>query len=1395
MLSLNDYNKNNNKNRKNSWNNQFQNILKKSSRQTNGSKKNEVRYKKKSLRDNSLHKGKDELYFLSNANLNIINILNTCISEDFYNDSSFINNNNKDKIKESNINKWKKPTWKTEKGKELDQKKNRLKTNIYSNRSQLGSDFIINKKKNTFFTSIESDSLNRSKKSNLKKSINEKEIMSEGKISKNKKKKKYDKYLSNLGSESSNLKSYNKKLGINYKRMTSKSIKKLDNYNIDNLLSLDSSKNNISSSSDNRRTSIFGELNEKQIYKINENINKEVNYLQLKNKISKLKKKIESKYSNKNLKTKNELKYSNKNLKTKNENIIVLNPLSDTSINNESIDINNKRVENTYKSNLIINTDTKENLTSNRKQDNEQYRYMERKLCLYDSIDDEEYNDELIDYYISPDSLYIILFDIIMIISSMFYFVIVPYFLSTNFTLLKNNKLCRIIFISIDIIYIIDIINNFFRAYQTYDEHLIRRTRKIIKHYIKTWFFLDLIQAIPYFSIFLFLGNDIKENNNVYNEINAMCYILLILKVIKVYKMLNNNSTVTHIAEILTKNETIDDHGGMILSILLIIFVLNLTTCLFIFTGFNSYPNWIFKLNIQDDSYINIYLTAVYFIIVTITTVGYGDITGDSMPEIIFQILLLIIGTIAYSFTISYISNYIIKSHKKSMTYEKNLEILREIRLHHPNMKNDLYQEVLRSLHNEQLYERKDKHLLFDCLPYSLKNELIMEMYKPLIQNFIFFKEVYNSDFIIKVATSLKSLISIKGDILINEGDFVKEVIFVKNGVIGLNICLDLDNPENSIKKYLGKNEIGKFDISYAQLSILNQRRNTRSLLDHNLEAFLINKTEDSDDSYIESDNNCENIEDIKILEIRNNEHFGDALMFLNERCPLICKVRTRNAELLILRKMEAIEIYSVYPNIWKRINKKSLYNMEQIYLKIKRVVIDFSIRYNINFGKKRLSKFNTNNRLLFKKKKKKVTFLEVNKKNKFMKKESKISNKNNKEENKNKKEDKKAHKKEHKTETKIKKYTNKIINFSDDMTFKKSNSNEKDSKINSNISKISNNILDDNEEKKNTKNNNTTISIVKNNSFKIIKNSEKNIEIYNNNNLEINKKNSLSIQCRSFTIKNDSKESIKTNESYESKNLDDSKDSLGIKNKMTKKSSIPKREDIFYNAFINLNSTKENSLQFDSSYENINKISNDKYITDHLLQFKTKQFIIKVCTENDNNEDNNKSKLYHSPTHNQDHKFINNHLADKINVEDEFKHNNTLNKKFMNRKSSTFGKLEKPLNRRGSVALNSPNKLDKRISPFGSLRNSIRIRYSNIYSPNKIRRKLTKKKLIKVNKKLNTITKNIENTNNAINNPNEFYMNFFNNIIKKNSIINIVDEPKKEKEKKESKSSLYSLK
>ena len=97
------------------------------------------------------------------------------------------------------------------------------------------------------------------------------------------------------------------------------------------------------------------------------------------------------------------------------------------------------------------------------------------------------------------------------------------------------------------------------------------------------------------------------------------------------------------------------------------------------------------RINIHDETYLNKYITSVYFILVTITTVGYGDISGNTYPEIVYQMFLLIIGTIAYSFVVSYISNYIIKINQKSMTFEKNVGILEEIRLNNPYLKDSLF--------------------------------------------------------------------------------------------------------------------------------------------------------------------------------------------------------------------------------------------------------------------------------------------------------------------------------------------------------------------------------------------------------------------------------------------------------------------------------------------------------------------------------------------------------------------------------------------------------------------------------------------------------------------------------------------------------------------------------
>lgn len=117
--------------------------------------------------------------------------------------------------------------------------------------------------------------------------------------------------------------------------------------------------------------------------------------------------------------------------------------------------------------------------------------------------------------------------------------------------------------------------------------------------------------------------------------------------------------------------------------------------------------------------------------------------------------------------------------------------------------------------------------------------------------------------------------------------------------------------------------------------------------------------------------------------------------------------------------------------------------------------------------------------------------------------------------------------------------------------------------------------------------------------------------KVYNNK-YYLNKSKNTSVFLNNISLlKNESM--IKEKISNSTNNSND------INNFIDKKQSIKtNKEKIYYNSFINLSSTKENSFLINSSYENINKFSNNKYINDITLRKKTKQFIINECKKAD---------------------------------------------------------------------------------------------------------------------------------------------------------------------------------
>ena len=603
------------------------------------------------------------------------------------------------------------------------------------------------------------------------------------------------------------------------------------------------------------------------------------------------------------------------------------------------------------------------------------YRLLTRQKELYDSFEDEEVIEELEDefFFISPETYRIFIFDTLILFCTLFSCLYVPIYiaLSKCFCSYMPQPI-EYILLFYELLNIIDIIISFFRAYYNFEFFLEKQNSKIICHYLKKYFFLDLLSAIPFFTISYYFCNfyKIKPDSEVcfYNGVDLkynFFKMFLGLKMIKLKKVLDKKSNrgINYFHEVISENYTLEKTMKMLLFTLMIIIGFNFFICYHIYIGLQSYPNWILKTNNQDASFITLYITSFYFLITTITSVGYGDITCVSLSETLYQIIILTIGVIAYSWIVSTIGNYVKKETRAAIKFNKDLSLLEEIRISYPKMSFKLYNKIHKHLETvSHQQEKLDSNLLVTNLPYTLKNQIMFIIYGSIIKKFKFFKDCENSDFILRILTSFIPLSTKKGAFIIQEGEIIDNIVFVREGRLSLVATIDLDSPLQSIENYLG----GKFED-------INEKMSTKldnSLVEGSinmglkkekattvLKSFLKTK-EDIEEENIEQemakkDFNGEDIEIgnlqfLNILDILKNEHYGIVYMLLKKPSPLSLRVKSKYCQLFLLRKNDTMQISKAYPNVWKKIYLKSYHNMKSIKYMTKKIIINYCKNYGL---------------------------------------------------------------------------------------------------------------------------------------------------------------------------------------------------------------------------------------------------------------------------------------------------------------------------------------------------------------------------------------------------------------------------------------------------------------
>ena len=510
-----------------------------------------------------------------------------------------------------------------------------------------------------------------------------------------------------------------------------------------------------------------------------------------------------------------------------------------------------------------------------------------------------------------------------------------------------------------------------------YQFQVIKNNKKIIKHYIIHQFLLDFLQAIPFFSYLVFSCKNhylcLEYNTNNYDIILLLCCSFKYLKIFKIFNS-RKNYIYYQITIYASKNDYLEKIFNIFDSFFFYFFGFYFFISVHVFIGQHSYPNWIIKSNSQNKSLLLLYLTSFYYLLTTMTTVGYGDIVCNSSNELIFQIILLSVGIIVYSWIVSNIGNYIKNESYASMLYNKDEAILEEIRISYPKMPFKIYKKIFHHLNARKMRQKHcDSNILINSLPYSLKNKILLTMHKKIIENFKIFHGTHNTDFTLRLLMNLLPLFSKKNAILIREGQIIENIIFVKEGKLCLEALINIKNPYISVQEYLYKNFtdinediliVSNYDTSlhasklnYNYQSIFKRAKNELdTILNDKIKSELnssINESKlgkelgkwDFGGEFLEENE----YQFINIINISKNESYGNVQMFLSKPSPLCLRVKSKNAELLLLRKYDAFDISKRYPNIWAKIFKKSFQNM----LAIKKIAIHKIKHYWKNLGKK----------------------------------------------------------------------------------------------------------------------------------------------------------------------------------------------------------------------------------------------------------------------------------------------------------------------------------------------------------------------------------------------------------------------------------------------------------
>ncbi|XP_077298437.1 potassium/sodium hyperpolarization-activated cyclic nucleotide-gated channel 2-like isoform X3 [Arctopsyche grandis] len=393
-----------------------------------------------------------------------------------------------------------------------------------------------------------------------------------------------------------------------------------------------------------------------------------------------------------------------------------------------------------------------------------------------------------------------------------------------------------------DTIFLIDIVVNFRTGIMQQDnsEQVILDPKLIAKHYLRTWFFLDLISSIPLDYIFLifnqvnkycrvffnaagFVMQDFSESFQILHAGRAL-RILRLAKLLSLVRLLRLSRLVRYVSQweevyILQNlqkkrterrgrlsSEQASKKKGYTKSNLIFKF-LNMASvfmrifnliCMMLLIGhwsgclqflvpmLQGFPSnsWVAINELQEAFWLEQYSWALFKAMSHMLCIGYGRFPPQSLTDMWLTMLSMISGATCYALFLGHATNLIQSLDSSRRQYREKVKQVEEY-MAYRKLPREMRQRITEYF--EHRYQGKffDEELILGELSEKLREDVINYNCRSLVASVPFFANA-DSNFVSDVVTKLRYEVFQPGDIIIKEGTIGSKMYFIQEGIVDI---------------------------------------------------------------------------------------------------------------------------------------------------------------------------------------------------------------------------------------------------------------------------------------------------------------------------------------------------------------------------------------------------------------------------------------------------------------------------------------------------------------------------------------------------------------------------------------------------------------------------------